>query len=548
MLRILHLTDFHLNDSTLKDWKNFIKQALIAKLDKIHNERPLDIIAFTGDLIDKGGMKFSGADKAFAIFKTEVIDPLLTRFALPPQRFMMVPGNHDMTRDSDSELAELGARELLKNHEKVRPYLTTILQKGNQEGIKRLHYYKEFEKTFYENIPEQSAYITPLGSSFKIEIGSELIGVSCINSSWRCYDDNDKGRLVIGEDQFMDCYNFIQDCPTRILLMHHPFDWLIDFERAKLTNHATKFFDILLTGHVHETDTSLRTTVNGGLFINIAPSGLNNIQSDSRTFSNGFSVIDLNKALHKIDCHYWRYNHKQNAFVRDTDAADEGTLTVELQPISREKRAKNVKRIKVIIYREQKEQHFICRPATSVEVDLLYNDFIKLFGNDLMPPDTLKDIHKKNANTVMVIVPDDDTDNINTERIGFFEFFPLTEDGVSMLQAADGRSMNSSHICDPSTNSENYYIASIGASPKYKNDEFKKGYIMKLFREYLLISNKYTPLNLFARPVSEDGLHWVTKEGFKKIQQDKLDRDSVWKLVLKKNDLGYEGNHIGKKN
>ena len=33
MLRILHLTDFHLNKKTLKDWDDFLKEAFLNKIE-----------------------------------------------------------------------------------------------------------------------------------------------------------------------------------------------------------------------------------------------------------------------------------------------------------------------------------------------------------------------------------------------------------------------------------------------------------------------------------------------------------------------------------
>lgn len=55
MIRILHLTDFHLNNKTLKDWNDFLKDAFFKKLAEVHNEQGIDLVLFTGDMIDKAG-------------------------------------------------------------------------------------------------------------------------------------------------------------------------------------------------------------------------------------------------------------------------------------------------------------------------------------------------------------------------------------------------------------------------------------------------------------------------------------------------------------
>ena len=35
MIRIIHLSDFHLNEQNLRDWKNYIKDALLKKLKEL---------------------------------------------------------------------------------------------------------------------------------------------------------------------------------------------------------------------------------------------------------------------------------------------------------------------------------------------------------------------------------------------------------------------------------------------------------------------------------------------------------------------------------
>ena len=65
---------------------------------------------------------------------------------------------------------------------------------------------------------------------------------------------------------------------------------------------------------MHEGSTQMKTDFSGSLFINLAPSGLNDIRTESRDYANGFTVIDFNKQHRFIKCIYWRYNHLQKEF------------------------------------------------------------------------------------------------------------------------------------------------------------------------------------------------------------------------------------------
>ena len=69
MIRILHLTDFHLNKRTLEDWNKHYRKALFSKFDELQLERKIDLVLFTGDMIDKAGKDFGSAKQGFESFK-----------------------------------------------------------------------------------------------------------------------------------------------------------------------------------------------------------------------------------------------------------------------------------------------------------------------------------------------------------------------------------------------------------------------------------------------------------------------------------------------
>jgi 3',5'-cyclic AMP phosphodiesterase CpdA len=54
-MRIVQLSDVHLSKENLEDLKNYYLQALIDDLKKFQAEKPIDVILFTGDLVDRGG-------------------------------------------------------------------------------------------------------------------------------------------------------------------------------------------------------------------------------------------------------------------------------------------------------------------------------------------------------------------------------------------------------------------------------------------------------------------------------------------------------------
>jgi DNA repair exonuclease SbcCD nuclease subunit len=333
MIRILHLSDFHLNEQNLRDWKNYVKDALHGKLNELNNERKINLILSTGDHIDKGGTEFKGASNAFKIFKNEVIEPIINELKIDSKHFLITPGNHDIERDKDREITEKGLFEHLNNHNNISNFILNAQGKKDFYGIERIRAFKEFEKKMYFD-SDTNQMLTPFGSSFKTFIGDISVGVCCLNSSWRAYTKNDINRLIVGEDQLIENTKFISDCQVKIALIHHPLDWLINIERGIITKHISKDFNMLLVGHTHQSLTTMSIGFQRSLFINISPSGLNDIRSDSRSYANGFTVIDYDIENSNISCEYLRYNHSSKSFVLNTDIEDNGKFTQTIPPKS----------------------------------------------------------------------------------------------------------------------------------------------------------------------------------------------------------------------
>lgn len=356
MIRIIHLSDFHLNNKTYRDWKKYLKSALNKKLSELNSEESIDLIVFTGDMVDKGGKDYNGATHGFQLFEQDIINPILNEIKLSKDNFLIIPGNHDIERAADGKRDELGSREFFKERENISEFISEKLNKPlDLAGMKRIESYKKFEKNFYQSCKNEN-HITNFGSSFILNLKGVSFGLSCLNSAWRCYDNNDSGRLLVGLDQIDEHTKFISDTTWKIALVHHPLDNLSMVERSLISSHIYKNYNMLLFGHSHSSYTAISSGFTGSVFINMAPSGLNNIYSDSREYSNGFTVIDIDINQKEICCKYWRYNLPNTNFVLNTDAGANGTgkFCGKIPDEETVKRKDNIKQILENI----KEDHF----------------------------------------------------------------------------------------------------------------------------------------------------------------------------------------------
>ena len=317
MIRIVHLSDTHLCKSLLYDAENFVLRALIDDLKKFNTEKQIDLITITGDLIDKGGKDFNDDIlEAFLTFEEKIINSIAKDLNLSNMRFFICPGNHDIDRNADSIYEERGLSEILLDTEKVNEFISS----KNEVGIKRVLTFKDFEKSFYKNYPE-SHIITNFHSSYTTSIDSIKLGITCFNTCWRSYDSaKDKEKLILGERQIIDARRIIKECDMKIAILHHPIDWLTEFDRKAVQNFLQKDYDIILCGHVHEGSSWINTNYYGGVFVSVAPSNWSyNIRDTKRMSANGYSIIDYDIRKQKIKVHHQRYNHQKESYIQDTD-------------------------------------------------------------------------------------------------------------------------------------------------------------------------------------------------------------------------------------
>ena len=366
MVQIIHLSDFHLNEKNLNDWKSYVRKPFLEKIKQLNIDINKTIIVCTGDLIDKGNLNFDKSKSSFDMFKEEVIDYICNNLHLPIERFLIVPGNHDMVRNNDSKKIEAGNKEHYKTYDNVLSSVKEILDNNDREGVKRNIPYSEFEEKVYHGINRLSSY---LGSASICQIENDKIGLSCLNSAWRCYDDNDRSHLILGEEQLKRCTDYIKDSAIKIAIMHHPIDWF-ELEKNIISGHINKDYNILLVGHVHEAQTITQTGFSGTLFTNIAPSCTSDIREDSKAFSNGFTLIEYDKQNKYVDCQYFIYDHNNKVFKSNSDIGEEGRLVFQIPDENKTSTytliERCLKNIKENFYKTM-DEHIIAQKAHVIE-------------------------------------------------------------------------------------------------------------------------------------------------------------------------------------
>jgi len=411
VIRIAHISDTHFDKTSEHNFVTYIIPALVK--DFKENIGMPDIICISGDLIFKGGAAFKdGAEEAFKLFEEKFIEPLLSNTGLNKSNIFFTPGNHDVVRNRDEAFVESGLKSHLINADTLFEYI----DKNSAEGMRRALPYKAFEASFYKDCTCDSK-ITNFQSTYKYSKNNHKIGISCLNSSWRCWDSkNDKDNLLVGEKQLVDSIDNLRECNFKIALMHHPISHLMEFDRRSIDPILLKEFNLIMCGHDHEGTAWSISNMYGNIFISVSPSSWDaNLRSDSRKHAIGYYMLEANISKNCITTHARRYNHLKGKFDPNPDLGDDKGSKVYDLPNAHQK--------------EQMQQEL---EATSSVLSFQtedMNEHLLSFSTETTAPKTIKDIFVMPIVTDKVKIDSDDKKK-SDEKIYSLEELCSSKDNI----------------------------------------------------------------------------------------------------------------------
>ena len=374
-IRILHLSDIHYDNGNVAEYEKSVINPLLADLKVINDGYNIDLICITGDLINRGNAGFENSDDAYSAFNQRVLSPVIDGLKINNDMVFFVPGNHDVQREKDSKYIESGLKGTLNESDSVTDFIK-LHTNDNYEGIERCRSFKNFERCFYID-SKLDKIQTPFQSSYIRNVSGLNIGIVCLNSSWRSYDNNDDGNLIIGMPQLSDSLIHLKDCDFRILLSHHYTDSLCKFEQQSIDEKITESFNIALLGHRHSPQTWCKSILRGTLFTTVGRGNwFGNVDSSDSEYINGYSIIDYDIDNYTITQTPRIYSKKRNEYVSDTlIAGDSGVLIHKISDT-----CTNISTL-----------HNICRNICNSFIQQIDQDLI-IYGTDTNAPSTISGI------------------------------------------------------------------------------------------------------------------------------------------------------------
>ncbi|MPW26809.1 hypothetical protein GC105_13555 [Alkalibaculum sp. M08DMB] len=385
-MRIIHMSDLHIDKESWHEYKTFIMNSFIDDLKRYHIETPIDCIIISGDMINMGGKK-DGVTNALDFFIENFIFPIAEELNIEFSRFFFGCGNHEVDRNVVKDGIDNYLKMELNCIDSVNKYIVEGYKSKSDFPLKRTQDYYKFMKNYYNNSDFDYIDITPFESTFKIKVDGIQLGISLFNSAWRCYENKannivDEKKILLGEMQITRSYTNLEGCDYKIAVMHHPYEYFTDFDYKNSRDLIKKHYDMLLLGHIHDGNEWINSGIDGMIYKSLAPANwVQNIRTCSNRYINGYSIIDCDFLNMSITHYFRKYSKKREEYCPDVDVSnndEHGILKYSMTSISN-------KQLMLSTIAELNR-------LRDVHDDRVKEHLLSCTSNDSLAPKTLEDI------------------------------------------------------------------------------------------------------------------------------------------------------------
>ena len=250
----LHISDFHIRGGDPYD-RDVVLKALVRSVRDYRETkgRKPDLIFATGDIA------YSGKAEEY-LPATVFFDALLDAAGLEKSHLFVVPGNHDVDRDQ-----AVGLSRILVTENESKDYFKPGHPKVHIS--QKLGAFRDWYDLYFDGIHElcddSTCDVLPV-----VDIRGVRIAILQLNTAlFSLGGDEDYHKLVLGRRPLQSALEEMQklDVDLKIGMLHHPLDFLADFERGNIKSGLQDALDILLRGHLHDTEVENVISVAGSI-------------------------------------------------------------------------------------------------------------------------------------------------------------------------------------------------------------------------------------------------------------------------------------------
>ncbi len=320
MKKVLHLSDIHASCTPLKGQSRH-------DLERLRNAFLADPSIEKSDaIIISGDITYSGTPQEYSLCQTELINPIRDALNLKNSDIFIAPGNHDTDRSGFGFSSTKAIKGLRKEYES-----SEVAELQDELLSREVHPLKNW-LDFLESFHKDSSNVIELNDLYQCYSHGN-VGIACLNTGWSAIGEGDREKLFVGERPVEEALKKIKNFKEKILIIHHPFDWLHPEERkllsAKISRHqvSTVFY-----GHMHEFNI-LREASFSEDFVMKMQAGRFDLSGREKS---GYSIINTTHTdnLKSGRIIFRKYDESEKAFTPWIDRCANGKMDYEAAPTS----------------------------------------------------------------------------------------------------------------------------------------------------------------------------------------------------------------------
>ncbi len=304
MIKVLHFSDLHIHE-------NYDQNKVLERFIQDIQNKNFDLVICSGDIVAKGS--YSNRESVINFF--EKIKEVLGA-AIP---IIICPGNHDINLKSRKPI--YNSIFNITTVEQANDLFDSINGDQDYSLLAHLNDYSNLVKSITGKDLENKLFFSEMFS-----IDNKKIGIATLNSAWltKGGGDQDYGKLFISPRQLERSLDELEGCDLKIVVLHHPLDWLSPMEKTIIQNILTNQVNILFCGHMHTTSVSHLSSNIGSLFVSNTGCIYQN-----RNYFNGYTILEINdESIKTIAREYYDERAKFGPSIR---FSDDSTVTFSLK-------------------------------------------------------------------------------------------------------------------------------------------------------------------------------------------------------------------------
>lgn len=278
---VLHLSDVHIHDCS--DFILGRAEQIAATLFPRLPAASAVFIVVSGDIAQAGR---ESEYRAALVFFLSIKEVIRQEKELPVE-FVIAPGNHDCDFSLDQAVRNAVLKEIPQHAHKMPESLIS-------EATKVQAAYKSFWRALVS--PDSLIHQDELWSVQSFTVEGKNIWFDSLNLSWMSSRHEQQGGLLFPFQPYREFQP--ADCDLRIAVMHHPLNWFQQGNYQEFRTFIQKLEDLIISGHEHEGNASVRVEANSGECALIEGSAL----QDRYSAISEFNIVSIDVGRQQFSC------------------------------------------------------------------------------------------------------------------------------------------------------------------------------------------------------------------------------------------------------